>query len=425
MSIASLVGIAFATLQPQAPGVIESHVCLVCGSLGTVDAVLNVLLFAPLGIGLALYGLRGKSVVIAICVLSAAIEIIQFLFVPGRDSTIGDVITNTVGGAVGVAVVRYAAVWLRPGPRAATRLAAIFATMWLTVQAISSFGFVVSLPPLLYYGQIARALGHFAVFSGLVVGAQVGEARLVDAPLENSAQVRYELLRGADVATRIVAGAPPNGIAPIVRVVDPRGREIVVLAQEGRDLLFGVRTGAASLRLRQPYFALGQVVGSAESDALARDDTLTLSASYDSKGVALTAERDHAKYRKHIPITSSLGWVMLMPFPWAVRGTPWEAALGMIWIALLLFPVAYWGSTSVLSSQSATPRRLLGVAASASLVLYIGLFVIPHIFGIRAASVRDWLAALTAIVGGVGLALAVRGGRSNLRNVEAPSSGLQ
>jgi hypothetical protein len=414
LSVASLIAIGFATLLPQPPGAIESHFCVICGSFGSVDAILNVVLFAPLGIGLALYGLRGRNAVIAMCVLSAAIETTQFLLIPGRDSTLGDVISNTVGGAIGFVIARYAAVWLRPVPRTARKLAAAFAALWLTVQAISSFGFLVSLPSSQYYGQIARALGHFAVFSGVVLGTQIGEARIADTRLENSAEVRDELLHGARVATTIVPAATPNDIAPIVRVVDSQGSEIVLIAQQSRDLIFGIRTGAAVLRLRQPYFALSRVFRGAESDALASDDTLALSANYDSQDVSLTAQREHAKYGRRIPVTSSLGWVMLMPLRWAIKGTPAEAALSMLWIAFLLSPAAYWASTAAVSTRFPARRRVLGFAAVSSLVVYVGLVVLPHMFGVRAAPLRDWIATSAAILVGVCLSHIVSEGTSRI-----------
>jgi hypothetical protein len=416
LSIASLIAIGFATLLPQAPGGVESLFCLVCGSFGTVDAVLNVVLFAPLGVGLALCGFKRQSTVIGICILSVAIETTQFLMIPGRDSTVGDVLTNTVGGAIGFMAARHAAVWLRPTPRTANKLAATFAALWLVVQGISSFGFVVSLPSAQYYGQIVRTLGHFVVFSGVVLGAQIGDTPLVDAPLANSAQVRDELLHGAEVTTTVVAAATPDGIAPIVRVVDHRGGEVVLLAQQRRDLLFGVRTGAASLRLRPPYFALGRVFQGSENDAVAMVDTLTISADYGSRVASLSAQREHAKYGRRIPVRSSLGWVMLLPFSWAIEGTPTEAAISMLWIAFLLLPTGYWGWTGAISSRHPTRRRFLGVATFAGLLLYIGLLVLPHIFGVGAAPVRDWIVALGAIMVGVGLALTLSGSNSRVQN---------
>jgi hypothetical protein len=405
LSIASLITIAFATLLPQPPGAAESPFCIVCGSFGGVDAVLNVLLFVPLGIGLALYGVRGNSVVLGVCILSAAIEFAQFLLIPGRDSTVGDVITNTVGGVIGFVIARFATVWLRPTPRTGTKLTAATAAAWLTIQAISSFGFVVELPNAQYHGQLARKLGHFAVFSGAVIEAQIGDTRLVDGPLDNSAQVRDELLHGARVATTVAAGTPPNAIAPIVRVVDSRGGEIALVAQQERDLLFGVRTGAAALRLRQPYFGLGRVFPGVESDAVSADDTLIISGAYASGGASLTAQREHARYGRRIGVTSSMGWVMLLPFQWTLEGTPTEAAISMLWIAFLLVPMGYWAWTGAVTSSPSIRRRVLGLTAFSGIVLFIGLILLPHFFGVQAAPLRDWIAALAAIASGVGLAL--------------------
>ncbi|HKC81976.1 MAG TPA: hypothetical protein VKB91_12335, partial [Gemmatimonadaceae bacterium] len=53
---ASIILICVATLTPQSGHSETSPFCILCGSLGGVDAVLNVLLFLPFGIGLALSG---------------------------------------------------------------------------------------------------------------------------------------------------------------------------------------------------------------------------------------------------------------------------------------------------------------------------------------------------------------------------------
>jgi hypothetical protein len=53
------------------------------------------------------------------------------------------------------------------------------------------------------------------------------------------------------------------------------------------------------------------------------------------------------------------------------------------------------------------------------------LVVIPHAFAIRAAPVRDWIAAFTAIMVGVCLGLMVSGGQSRVQNSGPPQSGLE
>src|SRR5712671_5089788 len=171
--LASLAAIAIATLLPDTGPAVGSHFCLICGSVGTVDALLNIILFLPLGVGLALIGVRAKNAVIWMFALSALIETAQFFVISGRDATVGDVLTNTLGGALGFAIVRYHGIWLRPPPRIARNLALGWAAIWLIVQVISSYAFTLSLPHTQYYGQIARKLGNFAIFPGTVLSARL------------------------------------------------------------------------------------------------------------------------------------------------------------------------------------------------------------------------------------------------------------
>src|SRR6476469_6153260 len=85
ITVAGLLAIGTATLLPepgQAPG---PHFCLFCGTYGGVDATLNLALFAPLGAGLALLGLRSRRGILGMLALSASIELAQLLIIPGRD----------------------------------------------------------------------------------------------------------------------------------------------------------------------------------------------------------------------------------------------------------------------------------------------------------------------------------------------------
>src|SRR6266550_6929494 len=171
----SLSVIVFATLLPASGHPVASHFCLVCGSMGGLDAILNILLFVPLGVGLALCGVAPKRAILVMSGLSILIETAQLLVIPGRDASIGDVLTNTVGGAVGFVASRYARVWLSPSGGQATRLIAGWAAIWLMIQAISSFSFAPSIPETQYYGQLAPSLGGFAVFQGRVLTATVDD----------------------------------------------------------------------------------------------------------------------------------------------------------------------------------------------------------------------------------------------------------
>jgi glycopeptide antibiotics resistance protein len=71
-----------------------------------VEPALNVVLFVPLGL-LLCWGLQRvrRLLVWGLCVLgSLAIEATQYLFLPGRDGSVRDVVTNSTGAAIGVAL---------------------------------------------------------------------------------------------------------------------------------------------------------------------------------------------------------------------------------------------------------------------------------------------------------------------------------
>ena len=63
----------------------------------------NVILFAPLGVVLEARGVAGRRVVLIGALLSIAIEATQLL-IPGRTTSVDDVLLNTVGVATGYLV---------------------------------------------------------------------------------------------------------------------------------------------------------------------------------------------------------------------------------------------------------------------------------------------------------------------------------
>ena len=86
--------------------------CIVCGDRGGVDVLLNILLFLPLGFGLALADFSWRRVLILALLLSFSIELLQMKAIAGRDASLGDVLTNTFGGGS-----RRVPGWPLAGPR--------------------------------------------------------------------------------------------------------------------------------------------------------------------------------------------------------------------------------------------------------------------------------------------------------------------
>ena len=410
ITILSLTAIAFATLLPEPFPAIGSHMCLVCGVFGGVNAILNVLLFVPLGLGLALSGFSGKRALLIVCALSTMVEAAQLFVIPGRYATIGDILTNTAGGALGFAAAQRARTWLLPAVPVARNLLIGWCAIWLTVQALSSFAFTPSAPDSRYYGQIARELGHFAVFDGQVLSARIGDIAITDTRLRDNDSVGRRLLSGATVAVTVVPAGLTSDIAPIVRVADAERREIVLLAQDERALLFGVRTGAAILRLRPPLFGMpGVFADRAATSGSPANDTVSLGGRYHAGVAQLTALAGGARQDRRVPISSALGWTLLLPFQWFIEDTRTERIVSWIWMAGLIVPIGYWGARVWrFSDLSASPTLAVLCFLGGAAILIGGLFFVPRTLGLSAAPVRDWLASASGIIGGVALASASR-----------------
>lgn len=82
---------------------------------GTVEFAANVVMFAPLGLFIALlFGPRWWWAAIIVCAaLSASIEFYQDLALPDRYGTVRDVVANSTGGLAGACLATAPIAWLR------------------------------------------------------------------------------------------------------------------------------------------------------------------------------------------------------------------------------------------------------------------------------------------------------------------------
>lgn len=98
-----LVAVVFMTLRPGSGlGVRLNLVPIVVDGPGSAfDAILNTFVFVPVGILLAVIGWRFLWALAAALGVSLAIEITQYLTDLGRTADVNDLITNTLGAAIG------------------------------------------------------------------------------------------------------------------------------------------------------------------------------------------------------------------------------------------------------------------------------------------------------------------------------------
>jgi hypothetical protein len=178
--------------------------------------------------------------------LSAAIEFAQ-LWVPGRESALGDVVSNTLGAALAMGLAR----WLPTRRRSAIGGSAA-ATAALAVIAGTGLLLRPSFPPTVYYGQWTADLGMYEWYRGRVLSADVGGIALPSWRLQDTKTVRERLAAGERLRVRAIAGPRTDRLAPLFSIFDEQRREILLVGADRDDLVLHVSTRAIDLRLHQP-----------------------------------------------------------------------------------------------------------------------------------------------------------------------------
>lgn len=257
-SLRLLIGVSVAillvTLTPMA-GSREavSTFCILCGTYGTADFVLNVMIFVPLGYLTArVINSEVRALIFVVCA-TVVIEIVQNL-IPGRYPTLGDVVANAIGGSLGIWTMRVRSV--RPvirlfrGQQAAARAApfALTAALVLTVVLLRP-----ALPDTIYYGQWTADLGQFAQYDGQVHSVRVGTVDIPGHRLETSAtQAIYGIAQGAPLTLDFLAGSPTPDLAPILSVFDEHQVEVLVVGVDSEAIVVRMRRRAESLDFHAP-----------------------------------------------------------------------------------------------------------------------------------------------------------------------------
>jgi hypothetical protein len=322
------------------------------------------------------------------------IELLQ-VFIPGRDASLGDVLANSLGGALGFFLAMHRETLLRPSQRFERFLLAAWCVVWLVVTTISAFALVPSPTRSQYYGLIARDLGaNLPAFPGTVLHSRIDTITITD--WEVPARAVRELLarpEGTTVRATLVPAACPTGtIAGILQIADAEYREIVLLGQSGADLVFRVRTGASAFRLRPMYYALTGVFG--DPQCRVRGDSIQIEAAYSRANVVLHANDDRRPaLSTSISATVMDGWRLFTPGQTFVRANASAQVVGALWVFCLSFPFGYLGAAG------RGKRRALQVVAIAAM-LGLGLFAIPGLLGVARSGALASLAAMTALVVG-------------------------
>jgi glycopeptide antibiotics resistance protein len=399
--VVSLAGIAWLTLGPAhaSSSSIESHLCVVCGPQAGVDILLNTLLFVPLGVGLKLSGLSFRKAVLVCFALSLSIETAQAFIVRGRASTLSDILTNTSGGAIGFWSF---STWLAASRKRAAWLAAMWGAVWLLIQIVSNYSFSPSLSASQYHGEIAHQRGGRAMFHGQVDSARIGTIPIPNSAFADSRSIRQLLLNGAPIVGVVRLAEPTPNFASIIRVADDKQRGITSLSEEGDRLVFSIRTGASSLRLREPAYGMPGVFVGARPPAHSAAETIMISARFNDGTVQLVAQTRSGHRELNLSPRAALAWTVMLPFHGHLESGGMERVATFLWTSVLLIPFGYWAATLARQLERVPALALVGVLAA---LLAAGLIVVPVAFALRAATPLDWIAAVSGV--GIGAALAL------------------
>ena len=231
--VAGAAAVAWSTLRPSFP----LRSVLGAGCCSATDLVLNILLFIPFGAGLALLGLRARTVVAVGALCSGGIELSQLWFVVGRDPSIHDIITNTVGTWLGARVVlRWAARaqwWLVLG-----RVIAVAVVSWWIVVA---FAVRPAIPgPSGWFAQWAHEFEGTVRFGGEVLSLTLQGQTMPDGPVQSAPALRAELMMADTIrlVATVAVGLPASGRAQVAGVVAGQpARDYMSVWREGRDLI--------------------------------------------------------------------------------------------------------------------------------------------------------------------------------------------
>ncbi len=361
----AVAAILFATLRPSPGQDLEEWAhCLICGSRGTADVIVNVILFLPLGAAFVMAGARVRGATILAALLSLGIELTQ-MWIPGRDPSYGDLLFNTVGGALGAWATTVAPLLLYPGERRAARFSLAVAAAAAGVVGATGYILSPSFPATQYYGQWAANLGHLEQYDGRVLAATLGTIPIPPNRIAETDTVRSLLLGGAPLHITAIAGTPPAALAPLISIYDNHQQEIVLVGPDGDDLVYRFRTHATVLRLDQPPLrAPGALRGTAPGD------TLRVAVTEDAGKFCLAVGDDASCGHG---FRASEGWALLYfsdSFTPALR-----VLLGFLWLGMLVFPFGYWfrrgwesvtGGAVLLGALVPLPARLGLLPLSAS-----------------------------------------------------------
>lgn len=337
--LVSLAVIALTTLRAnpsQLDRVAETAwTCLVCGDAGTTDVLLNLLLFAPLGLGLRWRGWSGGRAMLAIGLLTLAIEGTQASLLAGRDATVSDVLANSLGGALGWWLWPRLRGWRNPAVAEARRGAAVIVVMSALTWFATGWGLHPdALPATPWVGQPLHQWRGHDPFPGTLQRVALNGIDVPNDPLPGTPSLTDSLL--LEIALTRHDATTPGRPVSLLRIVDARGRPQLSVTQRGEGLLVTGRARASAWRVRTPTWRV--------EDAMVMPSDVPWRLQWAWRADRIEWQAGPADgpltRRRTIPLSIGLGWAFVHPFA-APIGSPLEHLWTALWLALWGMPLGW------------------------------------------------------------------------------------
>ncbi len=367
-AVAWLLVIAWSTLRSNPAAAFRltetSWHCVVCGEGGATDVFLNLLLFAPLGLLARAAGWKWWWIVPACALLSTGIECTQGLLLVGRDATLGDVLANTTGSAIGFAAQPWLAARVGVRGAAARRSAVVALVAACAVWGTTAWALRPALDgPAPWTGQLVHLWPGHDPFGGHLDSTAIDGIPIPNDPLGVLPPRRdtFDLL----VAVTRTSTAVPRRPVSLVRIVD-RDRAVQVgVSQSRNDLVLEVRMRASRFRVRTPEWRFAGAMAIPVGQPWVfrwrwRDNRVELVSGPAGSTATVTASR---------AASIATGWVLIHPFTdqigaaapwWTLLWTAWWFAL-VGWFGGAISARAAWGFGAAAVAGFAVAALLTGM----------------------------------------------------------------
>jgi glycopeptide antibiotics resistance protein len=323
--------VAAATLAPTSDRNSPAGFCILCGQRGTADAILNVLLFAPLGFALALYRLRFRFALLIGLALTFAIEVAQHTLIAGRDASPADVLFNTSGTLLGWTFCPLVIAAASPTIAIARRFGTLWAALLLTIPLLFALLTHPSVTAHLYYGQWTPDLGLDREYGGKLLHAELNGLYIGPHAVPHNESLEEAVATGVADLTFSAAEAVPAR-STLFAVAAERERLLLRISVRDDDLLVSTRMRAHDLRLDAPMFRVPDALR-----GVPVGDTVQLRIERTSNAITATANG----VRKQTPIRVSRAWALLYFGPIAANR---EQLTSMLFLLFCSAPIGFWAA---------------------------------------------------------------------------------